>query len=110
MSLFLVDNTAKGLELKKLDMLGRRCTGTYEIFFNDVRVPAERLVGGENKGWDCILSGLQAERITSAAGNVRAAHGSRDLAREYAKERKQLGRAIGTHQAVAPIPPDMSTH
>jgi len=44
MSLFLVDNDAKGLTLKKLDMLGRRCTGTYEIFFDDVRVPAERLV------------------------------------------------------------------
>ena len=39
MSLFLVDNTAPGLELRKLDMLGRRCTGTYDIFFNDVRVP-----------------------------------------------------------------------
>ena len=60
MSLFLVDNTAKGLTLKKLDMLGRRCTGTYEIFFDGVRVPADRLVGGENKGWDCILAGLQA--------------------------------------------------
>ena len=39
MSLFLVDNTTPGLELRKLDMLGRRCTGTYEVFFNDVRVP-----------------------------------------------------------------------
>ncbi len=63
MSLFLVDNTAKGLELKKLDMLGRRCTGTYEIFFNDVRVPAERLVGGE-KG--CRPSASPPPRATSA--------------------------------------------
>ncbi len=109
MSLFLVDNTAKGLELKKLDMLGRRCTGTYEIFFNDVRVPAERLVGGENKGWDCILSGLQAERITSAAGNVGAAQACLDLALEYAKERKQFGRAIGTNQAIAHMLADMAT-
>ena len=109
MSLFLVDNTAKGLELKKLDMLGRRCTGTYEISFNDVRVPAERLVGGENKGWDCILSGLQAERITSAAGNVGAAQACLDLALEYAKERKQFGRAIGTNQAIAHMLADMAT-
>jgi len=101
MSLFLVDNTAKGLTLKKLDMLGRRCTGTYEIFFDGVRVPAERLVGGENKGWDCILSGLQVERITSAAGSVGAAQACLDLALEYAKERKQFGRAIGTNQAIA---------
>jgi len=109
MSLFLVDNTAKGLELRKLDMLGRRCTGTYEIFFDDVRVPAERLVGGENKGWECILSGLQAERIASAAGNIGAAQACLDLALEYAKERKQFGRAIGTNQAIAHMLADMAT-
>jgi len=109
MSLFLVDNTAKGLELKKLDMLGRRCTGTYEIFFNDVHVPAERLIGGENKGWDCVLSGLQVERITSAAGNLGAAQACLDLAVEYAKERKQFGRPIGTNQAIAHLLADMAT-
>ena len=109
MSLFLVDNTAQGLELRKLDMLGRRCTGTYEIFFNDVRVPAERLVGGENKGWDCVLAGLQAERITSAAGNIGAAQACLDLALDYAKERKQFGRAIGTNQAIAHMLADMAT-
>jgi len=109
MSLFLVDNTTKGLELRKLDMLGRRCTGTYEIFLNDVRVPAERLVGGENKGWDCILSGLQVERITSAAGSVGAAQACTDLALEYARERKQFGRAIGTNQAIAHMLADMAT-
>jgi alkylation response protein AidB-like acyl-CoA dehydrogenase len=42
MSLFLVDNTAPGLELRKLDMLGRRSVGTYELFFNDVRLPGRR--------------------------------------------------------------------
>ena len=108
MSLFLVDNTAKGVSLKKLDMLGRRCTGTYEIFFDAVRVPAERLIGGENRGWDCVLAGLQAERITSAAGNVGAAQGCLDLALDYAKERKQFGRAIGTNQALAHQLADMA--
>ncbi|HTP83186.1 MAG TPA: acyl-CoA dehydrogenase family protein, partial [Alphaproteobacteria bacterium] len=38
LSLFLVDNTTPGLEIRKLDMLGRRCVGTYEVFFKDVRV------------------------------------------------------------------------
>ena len=108
MSLFLVDNTAKGLNLKKLDMLGRRCTGTYEIFFDDVRVPADRLIGGENQGWDCILSGLQVERITSAAGNLGAAQACLDLALDYAKERKQFGRPIGTNQAIAHALADMA--
>ena len=39
MSLFLVDNDTPGLTLRKLDMLGRRCTGTYELIFDKVRVP-----------------------------------------------------------------------
>src|ERR1700744_3544455 len=47
MSLFLVDKDTPGIELRKLDMLGRRCTGTYEMFLKDVRVPADRLVGGD---------------------------------------------------------------
>jgi alkylation response protein AidB-like acyl-CoA dehydrogenase len=109
MSLLLVDNDAKGLTLKKLDMLGRRCTGTYEVFFDDVRVAADRLVGGENKGWDCILSGLQVERITSAAGNLGAAQACLDLAVSYAKERKQFGRPIGANQAIAHALADMAT-
>lgn len=109
LSLFLVDNTTPGVELRKLDMLGRRCVGTYEVFFKDVRVPAGRLIGGENKGWDCILSGLQVERITSAAGNIGAAQACVDLAIQYAKDRNQFGRPIGTFQAIAHMLADMQT-
>ena len=109
MSLFLVDNDAPGLTVRKLDMLGRRCVGTYELIFNDVRVPANRLVGGENKGWDCVLSGLQIERVCSAAGNCGAAQDAVDLALQYAKERQQFGRPIGTFQAIAHMLADMQT-
>jgi alkylation response protein AidB-like acyl-CoA dehydrogenase len=101
MSLFLVDNDTPGLECRKLDMLGRRSTGTYELNFQDVLVGDDRLVGGENKRWDCVLSGLQVERITSAAGNCGAARAAVDLAVTYARERKQFGRPIGTNQAIA---------
>jgi alkylation response protein AidB-like acyl-CoA dehydrogenase len=109
MSLFLVDNDTPGLELRKLDMLGRHCVGTYELIFNDVRVPADRLIGGENKGWECVLSGLQAERVCSAAGNCGAAQAAVDLALEYAKQRQQFGRPIGTFQAIAHMLADMQT-
>jgi alkylation response protein AidB-like acyl-CoA dehydrogenase len=109
MSLFLVDNKTPGLEIRKLDMLGRRCVGTYELFFNDVRVPASQLVGGENKGWECVLSGLQIERLCSAAGNCGAAQAAVDLALDYARERKQFGRPIGTFQAIAHMLADMQT-
>jgi alkylation response protein AidB-like acyl-CoA dehydrogenase len=101
MSLFLIDNDTPGVQLRKLDMLGRRCTGTYEVFFENVRVPADRLVGGENNGWSCVLDGLQIERICTAAGNVGAAQAAFDLALNYAKERVQFGRPIGSNQAIA---------
>jgi alkylation response protein AidB-like acyl-CoA dehydrogenase len=109
LSLFLVDNDVPGVEVRKLDMLGRRCVGTYEVFYRDVRVPADRLVGGENKGWDCVLSGLQVERITSAAGNCGAAQAAVDLALQFAKDRQQFGRPIGTFQAIAHMLADMQT-
>jgi alkylation response protein AidB-like acyl-CoA dehydrogenase len=108
-SLFLVDNDTPGLKLRKLDMLGRRGVGTYEIFFDDVRVPADRLIGGENRGWDCVLSGLQIERMTIAAGYCGNTQAVIDLALAYAKERKQFGRAIGSFQAIAHMLADMQT-
>lgn len=109
LSLFLVDNDTPGLTVRKLDMLGRRCVGTYELIFDNVRVPADRLIGGENNGWDCMLSGLQAERVCSAAGNCGAAQAVVDLALEYAKERKQFGHPIGSFQAIAHMLADMQT-
>jgi alkylation response protein AidB-like acyl-CoA dehydrogenase len=112
MSLFLVDKDTPGIELRKLDMLGRRCTGTYEMFLKDVRIPADRLVGGEaglNKGFDFVLSGLQVERVVSAAGSCGGARAVVDLASSYAKERKQFGKPIGTFQAIAHMLADMET-
>ncbi|HLI20762.1 MAG TPA: acyl-CoA dehydrogenase family protein [Stellaceae bacterium] len=112
MSLFLIDKDTPGIEMRKLDMLGRRCTGTYEIFLKDVRIPADRLVGGEaglNKGFDFVLSGLQVERVVSAAGSCGGARAVVDLASSYAKERKQFGKPIGTFQAIAHMLADMET-
>jgi len=109
MSLLLIDNDTPGVKFNKLDMLGRRCTGTYEVFFTDVHVDESRLVGGENKGWECLLSGLQVERLVSAAGNCGAAQAIVDLASAYAKERKQFGRPIGSNQAIAHMLADMQT-
>jgi alkylation response protein AidB-like acyl-CoA dehydrogenase len=106
-SLFLVDNDAPGVEVRKLDMLGRRCTGTYEVFFSNVRVPADRLVGGEGGGWDCLMSGLQLERAVSAASSCGGAQAIVDLAARYAQERRQFGQPIGSFQAIAHAIADM---
>jgi len=109
LSLFLVDNDTPGIRMRKLDMLGRRCVGTYEIFFDDVRVPHDRLIGGENRGWEVLLSGLQVERVCSTAGHCGGAQAVVDLALAYAKERKQFGRPIGNFQAIAHMLADMQT-
>lgn len=109
MSLFLVPNDLPGITLRKLDMLGRRCVGTYEIFFDNVRVPAGNLIGGENQGWDVVLAGLQIERLASAAGYCGGAQAVVDLALQYANDRKQFGRSIGTFQSIAHMLADMQT-
>jgi alkylation response protein AidB-like acyl-CoA dehydrogenase len=109
MSLFLIDNDMPGVKLNKLNMLGRHCAGTYEVFLTDVKVEADRIVGGENKGWECVLAGLQAERIVSAAANGGSAQAVVDMAAEFARERKQFGRPIGTNQAIAHMLADMQT-
>jgi alkylation response protein AidB-like acyl-CoA dehydrogenase len=109
MSAFLVDNDTPGVKLNKLDMLGRYCAGTYEVFFEDAQVGDDRLLGGENKGWQCMLAGLQIERVVSSAGNCGSAQGVVDMAAAWARERKQFGRPIGTNQAIAHMLADMQT-
>ncbi len=106
-SLFLVDNTTPGLEVRRLDMLGRRSVGTFELFFNDVRVEQDRLVGGKNNGWDCVLAGLQSERVFAAASDCGSARGALDMAVNYARERRQFGRPIGSFQAIAHMLADL---
>jgi alkylation response protein AidB-like acyl-CoA dehydrogenase len=109
MSLLLIDNTMPGVEVRKLDMLGRRCVGTNEVFLKDVEVSPDRLVGGENKGWDVMLSGLQYERAVSAAMSCGGAQAVVDLAASYAREREQFGRPIGSFQAIGHMIADMQT-
>jgi alkylation response protein AidB-like acyl-CoA dehydrogenase len=108
-SLFLVPNDLPGVTLRNLDMLGRRGTGTYEVFFDDVHLPADALVGEVNRGWRYLLAGLQLERLTTSAGYCGGMEGVIDLALNYAKERKQFGRPIGEFQAIGHMLADMRT-
>jgi alkylation response protein AidB-like acyl-CoA dehydrogenase len=109
LSVFLVENNTPGIECRKLDMLGRRATGTYEVFFQDVRVPAERVLGEVNHGWGYLLSCLQTERVLTSAGYVGSGQKVVDLATSYAKERRQFGRTIGEFQAISHMLADMQT-
>lgn len=109
MTHILVDNNMPGVELRKLNMLGRRSVGTYEVFFKDVSVPADRVIGGEGGGWDCLMGGLQYERAVSSAGNCGGAQAVFDLAKSYAAERVQFGQPIGSFQAIGHMLADMET-
>ncbi len=109
MTHILIDNDMPGVELRKLDMLGRRTVGTYEVFLKDVRVPADRVIGGEGGGWDCLMGGLQYERAVSSAGNCGGAQAVVDLAVSYARERVQFGQPIGSFQVIGHMLADMET-
>ncbi|WP_192257954.1 acyl-CoA dehydrogenase family protein [Mesorhizobium silamurunense] len=73
---------------------------TTEVFFDDLHVPAENLVGEEGKGFRYILSGMNAERILIAAECVGDAKWFIERASVYAKERHVFGRAIGQNQGI----------
>ena len=109
MTHILIDNTMPGVELRKLNMLGRRSVGTYEVFLKDVSVPTDRVIGSEGGGWDCLMGGLQYERAVSSAGNCGGAQAVFDLAKSYAAERVQFGQPIGSFQAIGHMLADMET-
>jgi len=73
---------------------------TTELFFDDLRVPAENLIGEEGQGFRYILSGMNAERILIAAECIGDAKWFITKATDYAKERVVFGRPIGQNQGV----------
>jgi len=73
---------------------------TTEVFFDDLRVPAENLIGEEGAGFKYILSGMNAERILIASECIGDAKWLIEKAVNYANERKVFGRAIGQNQGI----------
>jgi alkylation response protein AidB-like acyl-CoA dehydrogenase len=99
LSVFLVDmHKAKGLSIKPIRTLMNHAT--TEVFFDDLRVPAENLIGEEGQGFRYIISGMNAERILIAAECIGDAKWLIEKASAYAKERVLFGRPIGQNQGV----------
>jgi alkylation response protein AidB-like acyl-CoA dehydrogenase len=100
-SLFVVDTDTPGFHVsKKLEKLGMHSSDTAELTFDDVRVPAENLLGEEGKGFYHIMWELQGERLIGAAGCVAGAQRVFDQTLEYAQQRNAFGRPIGRFQAI----------
>lgn len=108
-SALLVDPEAPGVTLRRIPTLARHILGTYEVYLDDVVVPGDAIVGALHDGWRVMLSSLELERIVLSAGYVGAAQSTLDLAVEYAKERKQFDRPIGTFQSLAHVIADLQT-
>lgn len=87
-----------GLTVKPIDTMMNH--STTEIFFDDVRVPAENLIGEKGEGFRYILSGMNAERILIAAECIGDAKYFLKKATGYAREREVFGRAIGQNQGI----------
>ena len=100
LSVFLVDMQAAGEGLKIHPIRTMMNHATTEVFFDDLRVPAENLIGEEGKGFRYILSGMNAERILIAAECIGDAKWFIEKASDYAKERKVFGRPIGQNQGI----------
>ena len=102
LSVFLVDlNEAKGrgVEIKKIDAMINH--NTCEVFFDNLEVPAENLIGEEGQGFRYIVDSMNAERILIASESLGDAKFFIRRAADYAKERIVFGRPIGQNQGVA---------
>jgi acyl-CoA dehydrogenase len=109
-SAFVVEREWDGVTVdKKEDKLGQRASNTATISFNEVEVPAENLIGEENRGFKLAMMTLDRTRPGVAAMAVGIARAAFEFATEYSKERVQFGVPIAMHQAIQFMIADMAT-
>ncbi len=98
-SAFIVEKGFKGFKTaQKLDKLGMRGSDTGELVFEDCEVPEENVLGGEGRGVNVLMSGLDYERVVLSAGSVGIMQACLDVVVPYVHERRQFGEAIGSFQ------------
>ncbi|MDR1029104.1 MAG: acyl-CoA dehydrogenase family protein, partial [Clostridiales Family XIII bacterium] len=98
---FILEKDTPGFTFgKKEKKMGIRASATYELVFENVRVPAENLLGREGEGFKIAMVTLDYGRIGIAAQALGIAQGAYEQALKYAKEREQFGRPISALQAI----------
>jgi alkylation response protein AidB-like acyl-CoA dehydrogenase len=111
MSILMVEADTPGFRIgKDLEKLGYKGPETSEVIFEDARVPAENLLGGEEgSGFKQALSVLELGRLNIAGRSVGVAQAALDKALVYARERHAFGKPIGEHQAIQLKLADLAT-
>ena len=98
-SLFVVERAMEGFERgRNLEKIGRHSQDTAELFFTDVRVPSENLLGEENQGFYYMMFNLPQERLNIAVSAVAGTQYAFNLTLEYIKERQAFGQPVGSFQ------------
>lgn len=101
-SCFIVEHGTPGFDARPMHgKMMWRASNTAELYFNDVRVPAENLLGNKGDGFHQMLATLDGGRLSIAAMGLGGAQGAYDLALQYAQKRHQFGQPISKFQAVA---------
>ncbi len=109
-SAFVVDADLPGVSVdKKEDKMGQRASNTATISFDEVEIPAENLLGEENKGFKLAMMTLDRTRPGVSAMAVGIGRAALEYATEYSKERVQFGVPIAMHQAIQFMIADMAT-
>lgn len=99
LSMFIVPKDTPGISLRKLEKIGWRGLHTYQVFYDDVRVPASNLLGEKDMGWQYAALVLNVERSSGGLllGQAEAAF---EYALNYAKQRYAFGKPIGQFQSI----------
>lgn len=99
-SLFIVDLNSEGITANKLNKLGWRASDTAELAFDNVRVPATHLMGGEGKGFGFIMEAFALERLVMGINAHARAEYALEYVLNYMSERETFGKALNQYQAL----------
>ena len=100
MSLFVVDMKTPGIQLQQLNIQVETAERQYMVFFDNVRLPADAVIGEPGKGAKLMFEGLNSERLLAAGAAIGLGDYALSKAVAYANERKPFGKPIGSYQAL----------
>ena len=110
MSLLVVEDGMDGFTRgRNLEKIGLHAQDTAELFFDDVRVPVENLLGEEGKGFIHLVNNLPQERLSLTVGSIAHAQAAFDWTLAHVKEREAFGQPIGGFQAIKHVMAEMRT-